>query len=98
MKKKVLKVLSALVVILLGGVFGGQAWLKSKLQRESLVEQMESAWNCRAHIDDTAVSFFSRPATVKLTGLKLAPRDAEVDKPLASRTPLAPGVALVSAN
>jgi hypothetical protein len=98
MKKKALYVLSGLVVIVLGGVFGGQAWLKGRLQKDSLVEQMEAAWNCRAHVDETSVSFFSRPATVKITGLKLAPRDAEVDKLLAERAPLAPGTALVSAN
>jgi hypothetical protein len=98
MKKKVLKVLAGLVVIVLGGVFGGQAWLKSQLKKESLVEQMEAAWNCRAHLDETSVSFFNRPATVKVTGLKLAPRDAEVDKPLAERTPLPPDAVLVSAN
>lgn len=98
MMKKALLTLSGLAVLLAGGVFGGQAWLKGRLQKDSLVAQMEDAWNCRAHLDDASVSLFSMPATVKLTGLKLAPRDAEVAKPLESRTVLAPDAAQVTAG
>lgn len=98
MKKRALLILSGLAVLVAGGIFGGQAWLKGRLQKDSLVAQMEEAWNCRAHLDDTSVSFFSTPATVKLTGLKLAPRDGEVGKPLASRAALAPEAAEVTAN
>src|SRR5262245_59874034 len=98
MKKKVLFVLGGLAVLVVGGGIGGQAWLKGRLQKESLVAQMERAWNCRAHLDDTKVSLFSSPASVTLVGFKLAPPDAEVSKPLAERAPLAADAAQVSAQ
>lgn len=96
MKKKVLVGVSALVVIMLGLGAGGHAWLKGRLQRDSVVKQMEEAWNCRAHLDDTSVSIFSSPATVNLLGLKLAPRDAQVGVPLPQRVPMDGGAALLS--
>lgn len=98
MKKKALIVLSGLVVLLLGGGFAGQAWLKGLLQKEALVAKMEEAWNCRAHLDDTKVSLYSSPASVTLIGFKLAPRDVEVGKALGERAPLAADAALVTAG
>jgi uncharacterized protein involved in outer membrane biogenesis len=98
MKKKALIVLSGLVVLLLGGGFAGQSWLKGRLQKDRLVAQMEEAWNCRAHLDETTVSLYSSPASINLIGLKLAPRDAEVEKPLGERAPLPPDAALISAQ
>lgn len=98
MKKKALIVLSGLVVLVLGGGFWGQAWLKSKLQKEALIAKMEEAWNCRAHLDDTTVSLYSSPASINLVGLKLAPRDAEVEKPFAERAPLPADAAVVTAH
>jgi hypothetical protein len=98
MKKKALIVLTGLVVLLLGGGFAVQSWIKGRLQKEALVAKMEEAWNCRAHLDDTTVSLFSSPASVNLIGLKLAPRDAEVGKPLAERAALAPEAALITAR
>lgn len=98
MKKKAVILISGLAVLLIGGVFGGQAWLKARLQKDALVAQMEDAWNCRAHLDDTSVSLFSSPATVKLIGLKLAPRDAEVEQPFAQRAAMLPDAAQLRAN
>jgi hypothetical protein len=98
MKKKVLIVFSGLALLLVGGGFAGHAWLKAGLKKESLVRQMEEAWNCRAHLDGTTVSLFKMPAEVRLIGLKLAPRDEEVAKPLAERAPLAPDAVLISAH
>lgn len=98
MKKKVLLTLSGIALLLVGGIFGGQAWLKGRLEKSSLVTLMEDSWNCRAHLDDTSVSLFSTPATVKLLGLKLAPRDAQVGQPLATRAALAPDAVLFSAR
>lgn len=88
MKKKLLISLSSLLALLLGGVLGGHAWLKAKLQKDQIVAQMEEAWNCRAEIASTEVSFFRSPAQVRLVGIKLAPRDGEFAKPFAQRAPL----------
>ncbi len=98
MKKKVLLTLSCLALLMVGGIWGGQAWLKGRLEKSSLVKLMENAWNCRAHLDDTSVSLFSTPATVKLLGLKLAPRDEQIAQPLDSRLPLATDAATITAG
>jgi hypothetical protein len=96
MKKKLLIALSSIVVLLLGAAVGGHAWLKAKLQKEQIVAEMETAWNCRAQLDSTAVSFFRSPAKVELIGLKLSPRDGEFIKPFGQRAKLEDAQALVS--
>ena len=98
MKKKILLALGGLAVLMVGGVAGGLSWLKGRLTKEALVAQMESAWNCRAQLDSTSVSLSGNPASVKLAGLKLAARDAEVSKELAARPPLADGAVQLSAD
>ena len=96
MKKKVLIGFSSLFVALIAAVFGGHAWLKGRFEKEQLVAQMEAAWNCRVHLDGTAVSILSMPARVELRGLKLAPRDGEVGKVLSNRAPMDEKTTLVS--
>ncbi len=85
MKKKVL-IFLGIVVVLLGAVcVGAYAWVVGRLKKEALIAQMEAEWDCRAHLDAVEVSLLSSPATVKLVGLKLIPRDDEVEKPLEQR-------------
>jgi len=90
MKKKALYILGSIVVVLGGLLFGGQAWLKGRFQKDALVQQIESEWNCRAELDSSTISLFSSPAKVELKGLRMAPRDGEVEKALARRAPLDP--------
>ena len=98
MKKKVLIMGSGAVIVLAALGFGGQAWLKGRLQKEALVAQMEAVWNCRAHLDRTSVSLFSSPATVSLHGLRLAPRDEQALLPLAQRSPMEDSTVLLSCD
>ena len=90
MKKKVLYIFAGIVVVLGGLLFGGQTWLKGRFQREALIQQIESEWNCRAELDASAVNLFASPARVELKGLRFAPRDAEIGKAIAQRAPLDP--------
>ncbi len=92
-KKTVRRILiaSASLVVLLATALGGARWwLGSVMNREALVAQMESAWNCRAEIDTVTLAFASSPARVEIRGVRLAARDAEVGKPLDTRQPLPP--------
>jgi len=98
MKKTVLIVLASIVVLVLGAGFAGQAWLKGRFEKESLIAEMEAAWNCRAHLDSTTLTLGGSPAMVELHGLKLSPRDAEAGKPLGQRTPFPEQAALLSAD
>src|SRR5260221_14261022 len=96
MKKKALYILGSLAVVLGGLFFGGQAWLKGGFEKNALIQQIESQWNCRAGLDASTASLFSSPAKVELKGLKLAPRDAEVAKPPGQRAPMDPKTVALS--
>lgn len=98
MKKKVLYVLGLLVVLALGGIFGGQAWLKSRFEKEALIIQIEQQLNCRVQIDGSSASILSSPAKVELLGIKFAPRDEEVEKPVKQRAKLDENLVAVSAT
>lgn len=98
MKKKALIFIASLFVLIFVGLIGGQAWLKSRFERDSIVERLEAQWNCRIGLDATRVSLFTSPASVELLGLKFSTRDGEVGKPLAQRTPLDEKNVLIAAN
>lgn len=83
--------LIAVVVIgILGSLGAGAAswYVMRKLGPDFWVALIEKDTNCRAHVDSTHISLFTRPATLKLSGVRLAPRDTEVAKPFAERLPL----------
>ena len=85
--------LAALVVASGGGL---RLWLEGRLGKEAIVAQMESSWNCRAQIDSVSWQLLANPARLEIVGCRIVPRDGEVAKPLAQRTPLATGKADVS--
>lgn len=82
------KAAGALAVLAIAAGGGIRWWLGKKLSPEALVTQMESAWNCRAHIDAVKLSLWSSPASIEITGCRVAKLDAETAKPLAQRQPL----------
>ena len=88
--KKILASLVVLGVLAAGGLFLGRHVLFNFLTPEVLVEKMESAWNCRAEIQDVDVTL-AGTAKVEITGLALGERDETVEQgvPLADRAPLA---------
>lgn len=98
MKKKVLYVLGLLVLLVIAGIFGGQAWLKSRFEKEALIVQIEQQLNCRVQIDGSSASILSSPAKVELLGIKFAPRDAEVEKPVKDRAKLDENLVVISAE
>ncbi len=86
--KKFLRVsLIALVIVgllLVVGSVGFSWWIMRKMGPETWVTQMEANANCRLHIEDAKLSLFSKPAQLIFKGVMVAPRDAEVGKPLAA--------------
>lgn len=98
MKKKAL-IFLVILVLLLGALgVGGHFWVTARLKKEALIAQMEEAWDCRAQLEASEVSLWSSPATVKLVGLKLIPRDDDAELPLEKRTPVKDEDVLVSAK
>lgn len=97
--KKLLRI-TLIVFIVLGllvaaSMVGVSWWIMRRMGPEIWVTQMEANTNCRLHIDDAKLSLFSKPALLSFKGVKVAPRDAEVGKPLAERAPLAAGSAQI---
>lgn len=88
----VLVILFSLTAVGLGAVTW---WAKQKLKPEMWVELAEDNWNCRAQVETASVNILTKPATLKLTGVKLAARDEEVAKPYSERSPLSEGSALI---
>ncbi|SKA98496.1 hypothetical protein SAMN02745166_02769 [Prosthecobacter debontii] len=93
--KKLLYILVALGLLTATALGAVSWWVMQKMGPETWVELAEKNWNCRAQIDDAHLSLFTRPATLKFTGVRLAPRDLEVAKPYAERAPLPAVSALV---
>lgn len=80
--------------LLLGiGLGGASWWIMRRMGPDVWVTLLEKNCNCRGQIQDAKLSLFSRPAKLIFQGVKIAPRDAEVAKPLAERIPLAEGAA-----
>lgn len=75
-------------LLLAAGAVGFSWWVMRKMGPEIWVTQMEANTNCRLHIEEAKLSLFSRPAQLSFNGVLIAPRDAEVGKPLAERKPL----------
>lgn len=87
LRRKIPLVLGLMVLLAVGVAFGANWWVGKRTTPAALVKQLEKSFNCRAEIAGTKVSLFSFPATLEVTGLRLLPRDAEIEKPLKDRLP-----------
>lgn len=74
-----------------GGWLALRSWLEANATPEAVIHRIEAEWNCRADLKSLNLSLFSNPARIELENLVIAPRDAEVGKPLAQRAPIPPG-------
>lgn len=91
-----MKKLIRLVLILLGlctlvavaAPLAGAWWLRSYVSKERLVLETEKNINARVQLDDAILTVFTWPPTLRLSGLKIAPRDQYAGTPLAARPPL----------
>ena len=88
--------LSRILVILFGlglllavaAPLGGVWWLRQYVNKERLILETEKNINARAQLDDVTLSIFSWPPTLRLSGIKIGPRDEYAGTPVATRPPL----------
>ena len=88
--------ISRILVILFGlglllavaAPLGGVWWLRQYVNKERLILETEKAINARAQLDDVTLSIFSWPPTLRLSGIKIGPRDPYAGTPVATRPPL----------
>ncbi len=86
-RRKIIAALAFLVLLVAGAAYAAQWWVNQQTTPAALVRQLEKSLNCRAEIAGAKVNLFAFPATLEVTGLRLLPRDAEMDKPLKDRKP-----------
>lgn len=67
----------------------GTYLLRRYVDKEFLVLQTERSINARVSLDDVNLTLFAWPPSLRLSGIKIAPRDAFAGRPLAERPPLA---------
>lgn len=87
--KKVLIAIAGLLLIVAVLFAVARHLLLGYLTPENVVREIESQWNCRAHIDGIKAHLLGQ-ATVEIEGLALGPRDEHADKatPLGERPPM----------
>jgi hypothetical protein len=100
LKRILLALISLTIFAGLGTWWWASSWLNTELTKESLVQKIENATNCRAQIDDFQWSLASPPAKLRLTKLQLATRDSdsEMAKPLSQRAKLLPEAVQIMAD
>ncbi|OYW74027.1 MAG: hypothetical protein B7Z37_19365 [Verrucomicrobia bacterium 12-59-8] len=67
---------------------GGVWWLRQYVNKERLTLETEKNINARVHLDDVTLSIFSWPPTLRLSGIKIGPRDQYAGAPIAARPPM----------
>ncbi len=82
------------LAMLVGTALAGASWwIMSKMGPDVWVEQLEKNCDCRAHVGHSELSLLSSPARLRFLDVQIAPRDAEVARPLSDRVPMAEGSA-----
>ena len=91
MKKftRILLILFGLGVLLaLVAPLGGVWWLRSYVNQERLTLETEKNINARVQLDDVNLSILSWPPSLRLSGIKIGPRDQYAGTPVAARPPM----------
>lgn len=100
MKRRLRRLLTGLLVVLLVGGFGVTWLLRKRMSPEALVRQLEATRNCRAEIEATEVHVFSWPASLEIRGFRMVPRDevVEAGTALAERKPVQVAETMIAAD
>ena len=67
---------------------GGVWWLRWYVNKERLTLETEKNINARVQLDEVNLSVFSWPPSLRLTGIKIGPRDQHAGTPIAARPPM----------
>lgn len=88
--------ISRIILILLGlglllavaAPLGGVWWLRQYVNKERLTLETEKNINARVELDEVSLSVFSWPPSLRLSGIKIGPRDQYAGTPIAARPPM----------
>jgi hypothetical protein len=76
------------LLLAIAAPLGGVWWLRQYVNKEQLTLETEKNINARVHLDDVTLSLFTWPPSLRLTGIKIGPRDQYAGTPIATRPPL----------
>jgi hypothetical protein len=86
---RILLILFGLGVLLaVAAPLGGVWWLRRYVNKERLTLETEKNINARVQIDDVNLSILSWPPSLRLTGIKIGPRDQYAGTPIEARPPM----------
>lgn len=83
---RILLILLGLVILLaVATPLAGAWWLRRYVNKERLVLETEKNINARVELDDVSLTLFSWPPSLRLSGIKIAPRDQYAGTPVEAR-------------
>ena len=86
---RILAILFCLGLLLaVAAPMGGVWWLRQYVNKERLILETEKNINARVHLDDVTLSLFTWPPSLRLSGIKIGPRDQYAGTPVAARPPI----------
>jgi hypothetical protein len=88
MKKFVRLLLFLLVLLAAAAPLAGAYMLRRYVNKELIVLETEKNINARVHLDDVSLTIYAWPPSLRLSGVKIGPRDQHAGTPLEARPPL----------
>ncbi|HBJ82692.1 MAG TPA: hypothetical protein DDZ88_02230, partial [Verrucomicrobiales bacterium] len=80
--------LGLLVLLAVAAPLAGAYILRRYVNKELIVLQTEKNINARVHLDDVTLTLFAWPPSLRLSGVKIGPRDQYAGTPLEARPPM----------
>lgn len=80
--------LGLLVLMAVAAPLAGAYILRRYVNKELIVLETEKNINARVHLDDVTLTIFAWPPSLRLSGVKIGPRDQYAGTPLEARPPM----------
>ena len=76
------------LLVAVAAPLGGVWWLRGYVNKERLTVETEKNINARVQLDEVNLAILSWPPSLRLTGIKIGPRDHYAGTPVAARPPM----------
>ncbi len=83
-----LSLIGLALLLAVAAPLGGAWWLRRYVNKERLVLETEKNINARVELDDVSLALFAWPPNLRLSGIKIGPRDQYAGTHIAARPPL----------
>ncbi|MBN8420610.1 MAG: hypothetical protein J0L73_16960 [Verrucomicrobia bacterium] len=76
------------LLVAIAAPLGGVWWLRRYVNKERLTLETEKNINARVQLDEVNLAILSWPPSLRLSGIKIGPRDQYAGTPIAARPPM----------